>query len=902
MTSNSAHSYRDVGVLTVQAIDAPEVVTSDWIDEQLADTYRRTGLKPGTLSELAGIRERRWWPADVTFDDAAARAGRAAIDASGIEAARIGMLVSTSVCKHHLEPSVACAVHDRLGLGPSCLNFDVGNACLGFINGMQIAAAAIDAGHIDYALIVDGEGSRHTQEQTIRRLQRPDATADDVFAEFASLTLGSGAAAAILGRMSEHPDAHRLVGGIARSATQHHQLCVGDLDRMSTDTHALLIAGLDLAEAAWKHAGEHFDWEVGMDWYVVHQVSQVHTRMICERLGIDADRVPLTFPTLGNVGPAAIPITLASVGDEIEPGRSRAVHGHRFGAEHQLHRTRLVTGRQMAASVRRRSNCPPGVSTPEWSSTITSSVARRGHPPLAPARHRRPRRRRGRRPHRPVRSRQPDVGGAVATAAPSLRHTGPRPWAGPGDRRRPAVDGLERTHPATHVRHRVRDLADVVAALGLLDTPLVVAAHDWGGAIAMGWAIGHRHELVGGLAGMVLCNTGIAVPAARSAPGLIRLAASAPMRDAICRRTPVFVEGAFRLSGRRVPAPLRDDAARPVPLASIDAGRSQTSSPTSRSPPDTPARPPLAAVADRLRELDVPVLLAWGGRDPVFDDDFAADLARRLPHTQTAPFRRRRTPRAARSRPGPGGRAVRDPAPHRVTPRRCGRRACLGGGRCRRHARRRAAAVDGDRSSAGRTDGLRRRRRHRAHLGSVVASDASARCGTTPARPAARRPRRGADPAGGRPAGRRVRDLARRWRHGGRRPRSRSARARCGAAQHSTDLRRRATGCARGRGGGPVGAARRARRHHPSAGDTTRRRRRRLRSQRRTSPAAVLFTSGATGPPRASATPTASSAPSATRYERSTGSRLPTASSLRSRRSRCMGRPSGSPRHCRPST
>jgi 3-oxoacyl-[acyl-carrier-protein] synthase-3 len=89
---------------------------------------------------------------------------------------------------------------------------------------------------------------------------------------------------------------------------------------MTTDTHGLLVAGLDLAEAAWKHSGHDFDWEVGMDWYIIHQVSQVHTRLITERLGIDPSKAPLTFPEYGNVGPAAIPITLASVADRVEVG------------------------------------------------------------------------------------------------------------------------------------------------------------------------------------------------------------------------------------------------------------------------------------------------------------------------------------------------------------------------------------------------------------------------------------------------------------------------------------------------------------------------------------------------------------------------------------------------------
>ncbi len=320
MSANSILRHDNVGLLTVAAVEAPEVVTSAWIDEQLAETYARTGLNPGVLAEVGGIEERRWWPEDVTFDQAAAAAGQAALDAAGIDPNRVGMLISTSVCKHHLEPSISCSVHHQLGLPPSCLNFDVGNACLGFINGMQIAAAAIDAGSIDYALVVDGEGSRHTQLATIERLKQPDATAEDLFAEFASLTLGSGAAAAVLCRLDEHAEAHRLVGGIARSGTAHHELCVGDLDRMRTDTHGLLVAGLDLAEAAWKHSGHDFDWEVGMDWYVIHQVSRRHTELLTERLGIDPARVPMTFPNYGNVGPAAIPITLASVQEQLRVG------------------------------------------------------------------------------------------------------------------------------------------------------------------------------------------------------------------------------------------------------------------------------------------------------------------------------------------------------------------------------------------------------------------------------------------------------------------------------------------------------------------------------------------------------------------------------------------------------
>ena len=320
MSGNASFNHRQAGVIAVEAVEAPEVVTSDWIDKQLMPTYDRCGLRPGLLAELAGIKARRWWPEGVTFDEAAAMAGRKAIDASGVDPAEIGLLISTSVCKHHLEPSVACAVHNALGLSTACNNFDLANACLGFVNAMHLASTAIDAGFVKYALIVDGEGSRQTQLATIKRLQSETASAIDVFDEFASLTLGSGAAAMVVGNMEQHPDAHRIVGGVVRAATQHNKLCVGDLEQMTTDTRALLDAGLELGKACWDDAKAEYDWSEGMDRYIIHQVSSVHTRLLCERLEIDPTKVPLTYPQFGNVGPAAIPITLAGEAPSIAAG------------------------------------------------------------------------------------------------------------------------------------------------------------------------------------------------------------------------------------------------------------------------------------------------------------------------------------------------------------------------------------------------------------------------------------------------------------------------------------------------------------------------------------------------------------------------------------------------------
>ncbi len=319
MSGNATIRYANTAVLSVRAVDAPIVVTSDDMDAQLAHTYERLSMRSGMLENLAGIRERRWWPHDVTFTDAAAMAGAKAIAEAGVDPSQIGLLIDTSVSRAHLEPSAAVAVHHALELPTSALNFVLANACLGFVNGMPLAATMIDAGQIEYAVVVDGEGSRRTQERTIERLASAKATKADVQAQFATLTLGSGSAAMVLGRADRHSEGHRFLGGISRAGTEHHDLCVGDLEHMRTDTRGLLDAGLALSVAAWEEAKGSFDWS-DMTRYVSHQISQVHTNAMCASLGIDPDLVPRTFPTRGNIGPASVPFTLAGEVETLSAG------------------------------------------------------------------------------------------------------------------------------------------------------------------------------------------------------------------------------------------------------------------------------------------------------------------------------------------------------------------------------------------------------------------------------------------------------------------------------------------------------------------------------------------------------------------------------------------------------
>lgn len=313
--------FKHVVIQSLAAVEPPIRVTSREIEDKLKPTLDRLGVRDDLLEEVSGIGVRRFWEKGTSPSDAATLAAEKALDEAGIDRQKIGVVINTSVCRDYLEPSTACIVHGNLRLNENCLNFDVGNACLAFMNGMDIAARMIERAEIEYALIVDGESSRPITEATIERMLDPEVTADQFRAEFASLTLGSGAAAMVLARKELAPEGHPYLGSVSRAATEFNDLCRGQMDQMKTDTRILLSEGLKLAAKTFHAAKIALGWVASeMDQFVIHQVSKVHTDSLVNLLGLDPEKVHAIYPEMGNIGPASVPIVLAKA---VELGRVR---------------------------------------------------------------------------------------------------------------------------------------------------------------------------------------------------------------------------------------------------------------------------------------------------------------------------------------------------------------------------------------------------------------------------------------------------------------------------------------------------------------------------------------------------------------------------------------------------
>ena len=313
------------------------VVTSLQLEEALRPAYGRLGLCEGRLELMSGIRERRFWEPGTLPSEVAAMAGQDALRKADISPEKIQCVINCSVSRDCVEPATSTAVHRLMGLGHDAVNFDISNACLGMASGVLMLANMVELGQIEAGIAVAGENSWPLVKNTVDRLNADmSLTRKSLKSQFASLTIGSCAVAALVvsGRLSR--SRHRLVGAANYTDTSADGLCRGDANGgmtdgsaplMDTDSQSLLHAGIAAASEMWRGLKGVTGWsEDTPDVICTHQVGKAHSALLFETLGIDRTKDFTTYEILGNCGSASWPVTCA-MADEA----GRLVRGGNLG-------------------------------------------------------------------------------------------------------------------------------------------------------------------------------------------------------------------------------------------------------------------------------------------------------------------------------------------------------------------------------------------------------------------------------------------------------------------------------------------------------------------------------------------------------------------------------------------
>jgi pimeloyl-ACP methyl ester carboxylesterase len=186
------------------------------------------------------------------------------------------------------------------------------------------------------------------------------------------------------------------------------------------------------------------------------------------------------------------------------------------------------------------------------------------------------------------------------------------------------------------LQRRVDDLDELLSKLQIKDN-LTLVLHDWGGMIGMAWALRH----VPSVRRLVILNTAaFGIPAGKKLPLSLRLCRTPGLGALLVRGFNLFARGAARscVTRRRMSAEVRRAYLSPynswanriavlrfiedIPLA-----------------PTHPSAQLVAQVGTSLQQFEqLPMLILWGARDFVFDDDFLAQWRHAFPAAEQHRF------------------------------------------------------------------------------------------------------------------------------------------------------------------------------------------------------------------------------------------------------------------------
>jgi len=263
-----------------------------------------------------GIRERRIAAPEQATSDLAYEASVKALEAAGITADDVDLIIVATITPDMFFPSTACLLQEKLGAKKAAA-FDLSAACSGFIYGLANAAGFIKTGMYRHVLVVGAECLSRITDYEDRNT---------------CILFGDGAGAVVLGQVPEGRgfksfklgadgsggELLRIRGGGSRLPScaetinnRHHFI---EMNGRDVFKFAVRVMG-SAAEEALESAGYS---KSDIDLLIPHQANIRIIQSALERLDLSEDKAMINLDRYGNVSAASIPLALA---EAVEEGR-----------------------------------------------------------------------------------------------------------------------------------------------------------------------------------------------------------------------------------------------------------------------------------------------------------------------------------------------------------------------------------------------------------------------------------------------------------------------------------------------------------------------------------------------------------------------------------------------------
>ncbi len=282
--------------------------TGSYLPEKVltnADLEKMVETNDEWIVSRSGIRQRHVAAEGETTSDLAFHAATRALEAAGLDAADIQLIVLGTTTPDVIFPSTACLLQDRLGAN-GCAAFDVNAACSGFIYALSVADQFIRNGTVKNALVVGAETLTRMVDWTDR----------------GTCVLFGDAAGAVVLKADE--TAGILSTHLHADGSKKHLLYnpVGVSKGFKPDEPnvgvKVMMAGSDVFKYAVKALDSVVDETLAangldksdLDWLIPHQANLRIIEATAKRLQMPMDRVVVTVDRTGNTSAGSVPLAL----------------------------------------------------------------------------------------------------------------------------------------------------------------------------------------------------------------------------------------------------------------------------------------------------------------------------------------------------------------------------------------------------------------------------------------------------------------------------------------------------------------------------------------------------------------------------------------------------------------
>jgi 3-oxoacyl-[acyl-carrier-protein] synthase-3 len=289
-------SYLPRRVLTNKDIEEKIDTSDEWI-------FSRTGIRTRHVADDS-----------ETTSDLGLHAALRAMEAAGVAAGDVDLVIVATTTPDIVFPSTACILQRKLGIKQGAA-FDVQAVCTGFVYALAIADKFIASGQYRCALVVGAEVFSRLLDWSDRRT---------------CVLFGDGAGAVVVqssatpGVLSTHLHSDGEFGDILCVPGNFHAGEVVGRAFVHMDGQAVFRFAVRALDEVCREALA-FNGVQGsdVDWLVPHQANVRIVLATAQKMGLAPERVVLTVENQGNTSAASVPLALdAAVRDgRIQPGQ-----------------------------------------------------------------------------------------------------------------------------------------------------------------------------------------------------------------------------------------------------------------------------------------------------------------------------------------------------------------------------------------------------------------------------------------------------------------------------------------------------------------------------------------------------------------------------------------------------